>query len=124
MQELTTALDELKNLVLLREAVIVILVLINLGAVLKRWHRLPDALIPLLLAILGAVGYAWLAKVANHDYRAGMLPLNIGLGALFGFSTVGIHQFIRQTPFLRNLPLVSLLVPPSGDTVIVKKEDV
>lgn len=124
MEQLQSAFEELKNLVLLREAIVVILILIHLGAALKRWNRFPDGLIPLILAVLGGAGYAYLAHKANHDYRAGMLGMNFGLGMLFGFSTVGIHQFVRQTPWLRNMPLLSILVPKTGDTDIITKDDV
>jgi hypothetical protein len=124
MEQLQPAIDELKNLVLLGPAALVILVAIHIGAGLKRWQRIPDWTIPFILAPLCGAGYAVLAKVWNQDYRATMLPVNIGLGILFGFSSVGIHQAIRQNSLLRNLPILSFLVPPNGNTEIIKKDDV
>lgn len=125
MEQLQSALDELKNLVLLGPAALTIFVAINIGAGLKRWKRIPDWTIPFILAFLVCgPGYAILAKYWNQDYRSTMLPMNLGLGILFGFSSVGLHQAIRQNALLRNLPILSFLVPATGDTVQIKKEDV
>jgi hypothetical protein len=124
MELLNSAIEELKNLVLLGPAAVTIFLCINIGAGLKRWPRIPDWTIPFILAVIAGAGYAILAKYWIKDYRSTMLPMNIGLGVLFGFSSVGIHQAVRQNALLRNLPILNILVPPTGDTMQFKKDDV
>lgn len=119
MEQLISFLDELKH-----PSVITLLLCINIGAALKRIPKFADWLIPLALAIIGAASYTFLAYKFDQDYRADIYINNIGLGALLGFGSVGIHQFIRQNKTLRDLPVLRFLVPPNGNTQIITKDDV
>lgn len=115
-------LDQLQNLVLVVPFAVTALLCIGAGAAAKRAQFFPDQQIPFWLGMLGGVAYPLIAWQMNQDYRSGLWALNAAIGLVTGFSSVGIHQMIRNSPFLSKLPILKLLVPPTGGTEINEKK--
>lgn len=120
--KLAPHLDQLQNLVLVVPFAITALLCIGAGVAAKQARFFPNERIPFWLGVLGGVAYPLIAWQMNQDYRSGLWAVNAAIGLVTGFSSVGIHQWIRNSPFLSKLPILKLLVPPTGEAEITEKK--
>lgn len=72
---------------------LVVVLLYGLGFTIKRYTKIPNSLIPILLAILGAVACGWMDFSHMHT----ITPESIIQGILCGLTAVGTNQIIKQT---------------------------
>lgn len=106
--------DQLKQLEGLGPAGILLLFLCCLGAALKyaRWPK-DNRIIPVILLVLGAGGYPFLARKADMDYTSTLILYNFAVGGVIGWASVGAHQLLKQ--------VLPLLFPKNGNTEILEK---
>lgn len=90
-------MEIIKQLEGLGPAGILVVLLCCVGAALKRAAWLENKRIPVLLMAIGAVAYPVLARKADVDYTSTLMLYNAALGAVFGWASVGAHQFLKQT---------------------------
>ncbi|MDY2986302.1 MAG: phage holin family protein [Peptoniphilus sp.] len=92
------------------ELIFAIPVMMALGSLLKRSHRVSDTLIPPILAIAG-IPMALLISVANRydpmtkPQLIVWLLTGIGQGIFLGYSAVGVHQQLKQNQEYKNLKI-------------------
>lgn len=108
-------MDAIEQLFAVSPRIALVLVLCVIGFWMKR-SPAPNWTIPLVLMVLGAIGFTVMADIKDDDYTAKFITHNAIIGMLLGASSVGLHSAVR--------PLFPFLFPPKGHTEILNKKDV